>query len=346
MLHPAEIVRRYATLWTHRIHTLPVVVLMPHSRCNCRCVMCDIWKANSVEQELSRDDLAHHMDAFDRLGVRWVVLSGGEPLMHENLWALCELFRERAIRVTLLSTGLLLKRHARDVVDWCDDVIVSLDGSAQVHDTIRNVPGAFDQLADGVRELRASQADFRVGSRCVVQRMNYRDLSQTVASARAIGLNQISFLAADVSSEAFNRPDRWDAARTSQVALGPDEAREFADLVEQVISLSARDFESGFIAETPDGLRRIARYFLALHGLDDFPRPVCNAPWVSTVIEADGTVRPCFFHRSLGNVHEEPLEQILNSDAAVAFRRTLKVDVNETCRTCVCTLRVSAWSGG
>lgn len=266
--------------------------------------------------------------------------------MHDNLWALCALLKERAVRITLLSTGLLLRRHARQVVEWCDNVIVSLDGSRRVHDRIRNLPGAFDHLADGVRELRAQHAGFRVASRCVVQRLNYRDLPDTIETARAIGLDHISFLAADVSSEAFNRPGRWAEEQAAEVALGPDEAREFGELLERLIARSARDFESGFIAETPDKLRRIARYFLALNDLDEFPRPVCNAPWVSTVIEADGTVRPCFFHRPLGNVHEAPLEQILNSEAAIDFRRHLNVDTNETCRTCVCTLRVSAWSGG
>src|SRR5579864_8886505 len=89
-----ELVRRQRTLRTHRIHTLPVVVLMPHSRCNCRCVMCDIWKANHARRELSRDDLAGHLAAFRKLGVRRVVLSGGEALMHTNLWTLCELLYE------------------------------------------------------------------------------------------------------------------------------------------------------------------------------------------------------------------------------------------------------------
>ena len=58
MSTPIDIAKRQLTLTTHRIHTLPVVVLMPHSRCNCRCVMCDIWKANRNGTELSHDDLA------------------------------------------------------------------------------------------------------------------------------------------------------------------------------------------------------------------------------------------------------------------------------------------------
>ena len=45
--------KRYRTLQTHRISALPVVILMPHSACNCRCVMCDIWKDNKNLKQLT-----------------------------------------------------------------------------------------------------------------------------------------------------------------------------------------------------------------------------------------------------------------------------------------------------
>ena len=345
MVAMADVARRYATNWSHHLYTLPVVVLMPHSRCNCRCVMCDIWKANQTRQEISTSDLERHVDSLAALRVGWVVLSGGEPLMHSNLWALCELLRQRRVRISLLSTGLLLERHAHDVTRWCDEVIVSLDGSPEAHDKIRRVPGAFDTLAAGVGALRNAQPGYRVTGRCVLQRLNSHDLTGVIDAARVVGLDQLSFLGVDVSSRAFNRPDGWSAKRTAEVALTPDEARAFARLVEDVIATRSDDFASGFIAETPDRLRRIARYFLAVNGLGDYPRPSCNAPWVSAVIEADGTVRPCFFHQPLGNIREQPLAAILNSDQAKAFRRGLDVTRNEICRTCVCTLHVSPWFG-
>lgn len=341
MLSPLKIAKRQLTLTTHRIHTLPVVVLMPHSRCNCRCVMCDIWKANRNMQEITRDDLAPHMDAFRKLNVQWVVLSGGEALMHSNLWTLCELLREAGIdKITLLSTGLLLKHFAGDVVRWCDEVTVSLDGSREVHDEIRNIPRAYDRLAEGVAALKACNPGFRVTARCVVQRRNYFDLPDIIDAAHEIGLDQVSFLAVDVSTTAFNRPTPWGDERIADVALSPNEVAEFERILEQTIAQYADDFASGFIAEDPEKLRRLHRYFAALNDDGDFPEAVCNAPWVSTVVEADGTVRPCFFHRSLGNIYEQPLDAILNSDDAVAFRRQLDVKVDPICRKCVCTLHI------
>jgi len=92
MISPLDIAKRQLNFLTHRIHSLPIVVLTPHSRCNCQCVMCDIWLNNQHKQEISRESLAKHLDVFKQFNVRQVVFSGGEALMHSNLWTLCELF--------------------------------------------------------------------------------------------------------------------------------------------------------------------------------------------------------------------------------------------------------------
>lgn len=335
---PMEVLRRHLTQRDHRIRSLPVLILMPHSRCNCRCVMCDIWKANREGRQLTRTDLETHVESLRRLHAQWVVLSGGEPLMHPNLWALCRLLRELGVRITVLSTGLLLARHAEDLVRWSDDVIVSLDGSREVHDRIRRVPRAFDRLAEGVGTLKERDSGFPVTGRCVLQRLNFRDLPEIIRAAREVGLDQISFLAADVSTEAFNRPGGWGEERVADVALSPVEVAEFESVVEACIRLFSAEFASGFVAESPDRLRGMVRYFAALNGDGAFPETRCNAPWVSAVVEADGTVRPCFFHRALGNLADGPLDSILNSPDAVRFRENLDVKTNPICRKCVCTL--------
>jgi MoaA/NifB/PqqE/SkfB family radical SAM enzyme len=300
--------------------------------------MCDIWKANHERRELTPSDLEPHIANLRDFRTRRVVLSGGEALMHANLWTLCDLIRSTGARITLLSTGLLLNRHATSVTTWCDDVIVSVDGPPSVHDEIRGVAGAFNRLAEGVAALKAARPGFKVTARCVVQRRNFRHLPDTIAAVHNVGLDGVSFLAADVSTEAFNRPEKWDDGRVSDVALNPMETEEFGRVLDDTEARYAADFAGRFIAESPAKLRRLQSYFAALAGIGDFPETRCNAPWVSAVVEADGAVRPCFFHRSLGNVRERPLSDILNSVEAIAFRRSLDVKTDPICRKCVCTL--------
>lgn len=339
------------------IAELPIVILYPHSRCNCRCVMCDIWRITTRE-EIAPEEVVRWLPEWSGLGVRRVVLSGGEALMHSRFAELCAALRSAGIGITVLSTGLLLRRHAPELVRYCDDVIVSLDGPAAVHDGIRRIPGAYAKLADGVRALRDADAagTVRVSGRCVVQRANHRHLRATVAAAHELGLDRVSFLAVDVSTEAFNRPGGWDPERAAEVALAAEDLPGLLDELERLTEERRADFESGYIAESPAKLhRRLYQYFAALRGHGDFHPNDCNAPWVSTVIESDGTVRPCFFQPALGNVREAgSLEAVLNSPHAVAWRRGLDTRRNEICRKCVCSLSLrdraaaaadGAWSG-
>ena len=108
--------------------------------------------------------------------------------------------------------------------------------------------------------------------------------------------------------------------------------------MESVTYEHAAAIDSGYLAEGPEKLRRIVLHFRAHLGQSRHIAPRCNAPWVSTVIEADGTVRPCFFHRSLGNIHERSLPAILNDNEAVSFRASLDVVNNPVCQRCVCSL--------
>lgn len=321
------------------ITRLPILILFPHSRCNCRCVMCDIWRS-TTKTELDADDVARWTDEWRALGVRRVVLSGGEALLHSRLWELCDHLRAADIGITILSTGLLLRRHAAELVQRCDDVVVSLDGPRAIHDAIRAVPRAYERLGEGVAAVKALDASVQVTARCTVQRANHRALRATVTAAHSLGLDRISFLAADVTSDAFNRPAGWDAERTGQVAL---EASDIAPLSAEIDALErehATDFASGFIAESPTKLRRrLTQYYAALLGMGDFAPNRCNAPWVSSVIESDGTVRPCFFQAPLGNVHAAGgLAAVLNSPDAVSWRQGLDVQRDAICRRCVCTL--------
>ena len=309
---------------------LPILILYPHSRCNCRCVMCDIWKTTDA-QEITAADLDRHAADIEALGVRWVVFSGGEPLMHSDLFRLCARLRQLGIRLTVLSTGLLLEKHAQAIVEHVDEVIVSLDGPPDVHDRIRRVPGAFERMCGGVRALHRIRADFPVAARCTVQKQNCRHLAATVQAARELGLRSISFLAADLTSAAFNRPVGWPPERQAEVAL---DAGEITALEREIDALN----EDGFILESPEKLRRIAHHFRAHLGLVEPVAPRCNAPWVSAVVESDGTVRPCFFHEPIGSLAQESLSQVVNGPRAVAFRQSLNVSENPICRRCVCSL--------
>jgi MoaA/NifB/PqqE/SkfB family radical SAM enzyme len=302
--------------------------------------MCDIWKANSDKKEISSETLTRNASAFKKLGVREVVLSGGEALMHSNLWKFCAILKEHNLTITLLSTGLLLKKFAPEIVRHIDQVIVSMDGSEKIHDSIRNIPNAFSRMGEGIRELRSLRATFPVSGRCVLQRGNFFDLINTVHAARSLGLDKISFLAADVSSAAFNHPGGWTGEKASEVALSASDTIAFEAVLRRSFVELRSEYETGFIAERPSKMLRILQYYNAINQKAEYPRAVCNAPWVSAVIESDGSVLPCFFHKPYGNLAQNNLLEVINSKEARAFRANLDITENDICRRCVCSIKL------
>jgi Fe-coproporphyrin III synthase len=321
---------------SHRMTQLPVLVLHVHSSCNCRCVMCDIWKTNKV-WALEPADLQPHLNSIRELGVRWIVFTGGEPLLNRALPRLCRMLRYERIHLTLLTTGLLLKRYAQEVADSFDDVIVSLDGPEPIHDQIRRVNGGFAVMSEGIASMR-NLRNIRITGRCTVQKANFQYLRDCVNAAAKINLDGISFLAADLTSQAFNRELVWPLERQNEIGLSIRDLPLLQAEVETLIREKEAEITSGFVIESAEKLRRIVGHFRAHLGLERPQSPQCNAPWKSAVVELDGSVRPCFFQAPIGSVANASLADVINSEKALQFRSTLDVPTDPTCNRCVCSL--------
>jgi Fe-coproporphyrin III synthase len=179
-----------------------------------------------------------------------------------------------------------------------------------------------------------------VTGRSTVQRNNFRELPKTVDAARELGLNSISFLAVDATSTAFNREDGWNDSQQSRVMLTANEVDDLEACLQRMNIDYAEEFRSGFIQESPEKMWRIVRHFRSALGQTEAVAPKCNAPWVSAVVESDGTVRPCFFHAAIGNFYEQPLAKIVNGEVALRFRAGLDIEHNAVCRKCVCSLHL------
>lgn len=319
---------------TNRTFVLPVVVFFPTSRCNSRCVSCDWWKCSGAG-DLTLKEIENVADALPSLGTRMVLFSGGEPLLRPEVFEAAALFKQHGLTLHLHTSGVLLERTAADVARVFSRVIVSLDASTEpLYQAIRGV-NALASIERGVARVQRLAPAVPITARATLHRWNFRELPRLIDHAKAMALDAISFLPADLVSSAFGREF---PGRAETLALDPDESREFARIVEDTISTHHDDFASGFVAEPPDKLRRLPQYYAAMHGDAAFPVVSCNAPYMSAVIEADGSVRPCFFHQSVGSVRLEPLASIIRRNIP-AFRESLVIGSNPVCTRCVCSMQ-------
>lgn len=314
------------------LQRLPLVTLYLTERCNSRCVTCDYWRTGHVDMTVAR--LQGLLPSLRRLQTRVALLSGGEPLLNPEWAEMSHLLRDNGQKVWLLTSGLALAKHARSVAQLFDAVTTSLDGTnGQTYAAIRGLD-AFDKVCEGIR--KASNEGARVSVRVTLQRANYRELPLFVDVARQAGAHQVSFLAVDVGNpHAFGRLD----TAQPDVALRAEDLPEFEKLLGVLERERAEDFQSGFIAESPQKLRRLLQYFAAVAGMGDYPPVRCNAPEFSAVVGVSGRVQPCFFIPGPPADSIQPnLELALNSDTMSALRTDIRAQRRPECARCVCSM--------
>jgi len=313
-------------------HRLPLVTLYVTERCNSRCVTCDYWRHGRTDMNL--ESVRNLLPDLEQLRTQVVVLSGGEPLLHPEWAPIAQLLKTNGLEVWLLTSGLALAKHARRAAGLFDSMTVSMDGTdRETYAAIRGLD-AFDKVCEGVRAAAANGVPPSL--RVTLQRTNYRQLAAFVELAKSLGAREVSFLAVDIANpHAFGRTDDF----STDLSLRPEDLTALEELLESLVCSHAEEFRSGFIAESPQKLRRILQYFAAVQGRGPYPSVRCNAPEFSAVIDAHGRAQPCFFISGpRGIAPHGGFLNALNSDAMVALRGDIRAGDRAECKTCVCSM--------
>jgi MoaA/NifB/PqqE/SkfB family radical SAM enzyme len=155
--------------------------------CNSRCVMCNIWQAEK-KPELTLEQFDQMLSDPLFRDVERLLLVGGEPTLRKDLPELAETcFKHMPSlqSVSLVTNGLWPAR----VLEVCEDIAercaargirltlsVSLDGVAEAHDRMRNIPGAFDKAMETIGGLQKLQErfPFSLGVGCVLCHLNLK----------------------------------------------------------------------------------------------------------------------------------------------------------------------------
>lgn len=151
------------------VKTRPVhLTFFATRRCNARCPFCFYEEARDTEggaPELSAGEVRRVARSMGPL--LWLLFSGGEPFLREDLVELSEIFHDtnEAGFLTYPTNGLLpevIAETVEDVLRRCTDSVVvvklSLDGVGDAHDALRRVPGGFARLMATYERLAALAA--------------------------------------------------------------------------------------------------------------------------------------------------------------------------------------------
>ncbi|NLX58716.1 MAG: radical SAM protein [Phycisphaerae bacterium] len=319
----------------------PVVVWNCTRRCNLRCIHCYAGSdAGRAPNELTGDEARRMLDDLAAFQVPALLMSGGEPLLREDLMDLARYARDRGIRPTLSTNGTLITTAvARDIQQAGFTYVgISLDGIGEVNDRFRGADGAFDKAVAGFRHLR--EVGQRVGLRLTLTRQTVRDLDAIFDFLEEEGVDRACFYHLVYTGRAGTMADDdlpWTAARRALDTIF-HRTRDFAarGLAKDILTVDSHVdgvyLYLSLLGSDPVRAEEVRR-LLAWNG-----GAAASTGVGIGCIDFVGDVHPDQFwsHYRLGNVRERPFSRIWSDsgEPLLAGLRDRLPRLKGRCRLC------------
>jgi len=137
--------------------------------CNLRCKHCYIQ--DNSGNELSLKQIRTALTEFEEMQGLRVLITGGEPLLHNKFGEINEMLPDFLLRKVLFTNGMLLGKESIKTLK-VDEIQVSIDGLERAHDAVRG-SGTFKRTMAAVKH--AFDAGFAVSVSTMVHQGNLSD---------------------------------------------------------------------------------------------------------------------------------------------------------------------------
>lgn len=272
-------------------------------QCNLKCVMCSSWRVEGKKPPRpsyfqSWEDLLPVLDDLVLLKTKKVHFSGGEPLMFPWLEQGIRYLTERGLHVSLVSNGTLWsRRKAQALVDaGLSQITFSLD--SPLPETYRRIRGqdSWERVVQGIANTRLaiekSGRSVLIKANTVLTQENFQEMLFWPELAHELGIDRIRFLPVDDLHLESGQPLRLNAPEIETFN------REIAPQV------AAKALKWGLIQSVAEAYpfgrspAEIAHAAQGHYALGYYQQNRCFAPWLHSLIAADGLVYGCCMLKS------------------------------------------------
>jgi len=280
------------------------------NRCNLACHHCYSYADPNQEDFLTTDFILDAIDALKRGGIRFVIFSGGEPLIRRDIFDIAQAMREQGIITYLSTNGLYINEKNVDrIIDTFNYIGISIDGIEAVHDRFRGMEGAYRKSLDAIALIQKHGGN--AGIRFTITDETKENLYDIFDLAERIGVDKIYIshlvysgrglenLKIDISKEERRKFVEFIIDKAFQYH---EEGRDI-DVVTGNMEMDAILFLEKFSEKYPqlrdEMLRRLRNW-----GGNSAGRKLVNIDWM-------GNVKPDpFFPVTIGNMTERPFDEI------------------------------------
>lgn len=308
------------------------LLLFPTDRCNHNCFFCYTHSAREAAAELDwhllRNTLARSLDT----GLKSISFGGGgEPFLYRRAHELLDFIEKHNLEISNITSNgtTITPRLARSFVkSRLRNALISLNETTpETHARMNGAsPQLFERAVEGIRHLVAAKAEASSNCEIAVQvfiwKENYRRLPEMLDYIFGLGADAVEVSTIDGLPESDRMDersrdefkelliaalDKW--ADKLMLILGHEKLADFG-YVEQATRAPHRTMPPDMV----QGFERVE---------------YCYIGWYSATIAATGMVYPCcLFHmdesRSLGNLHENTIDEIWHGERMRRFRGEMR----------------------
>ena len=303
-------------------------------RCNLKCVHCRSSSEIEVQghPDFSYEQATRIIDDIASYASPVLVLSGGEPLLREDIFDIARYGTEKGLRMCLATNGTLVTQETCDEIKKADIKMVSLslDGAtAETHDNFRNQQGAFTGTLRAIELFNKNGIPFLVNSSFTVRNKDeipeiYKLVKKMGATAWYMFMIVPTGRGEDVMEELipeklYDEILEWHyevEKEENELLMRPTCAPHYYRIVRQKSKEEGSKFKRRNLKFSTGGSKG------------------CLAGQLICLIDVDGEVLPCsYFPKSAGNINQVPFKEIWEKSELMLNLRDFK-SYKDNCGRC------------
>lgn len=286
------------------------------NECNLRCLHCCVDSGLPLMGELNTEEAYDVVEQLVKMKIFELTFGGGEPLVRKDIFDIAEYARDRGIKVSLMTNGMISDDETIKKIKKIFNIVqISLDGStSKTHDTIRGVHGSFTEAISMARKLTQLNVTTWIATICT--RLNYRELHAIYNLAKKLKVSSWGALKLIPAGRAVSNYKNLKLTRD-----------EFLGVIKLLRAIERKD-----PTVVPDEHFYFWNHLPELINRPNFRR--CQSAVSNCTIRANGDVTSCtFFTGSAGNLRRQTFAEIWHKSQLFQKWRTGKM-VHKMCKKC------------
>ncbi len=160
------------------------------NRCNLSCHHCYSYADPNSKDFLTTSFILDSIKDLKKAGVKFVIFSGGEPLIRKDIFDIADKMREEGIITYLSTNGLYIsEKNVDKIIQKFNYIGISIDGIKEVHDRFRGLEGAYEKSISAIKLIQSHGGN--AGIRFTMTKETEDSFYDIFNLAEEIGVNKL-----------------------------------------------------------------------------------------------------------------------------------------------------------